>query len=194
MTINTNGQVEFGQGRLLSTSCDKNGIQVVPINSFVNENKAGTFTFNAIQFQHISSECSGKDFIIKVYDSSGSAIPISDQDGRKVTQVRVHFNEFDTSIPMFQDGVTNSVSNGGYWSDQFMLVGSDPIVVGTLTNLDKINTDEIDPSNPAYSYFRMDPEDNSFQISFVPSPQIRNGFADAKNIYRITLESAAHQD
>ena len=194
LTVNTNGAAEFGQGILRTTSCDSNGIKVTPVNSFLNQTKAGFFTFNAIQLQHISSDCQGMDFIIKVYDKTGEPISISTENGQEVKEVRVFFQTFSDSIPMSQnDNNSNSVSIEGYWPDQFTLVGNSPIVVGTLSNLFEKPGSNIDLTKPASTYFELDKNENAFQVSFNPSSEIKTGFADSKNVYRITLESVVHQ-
>jgi hypothetical protein len=194
LTLNTNGRTEFGQGVMSTTSCDTNGILVTPINSFFNKTKAGRFTFNAIQFQHISANCAGKDFIIKVYNQNGEALEIT-RDGNNVfNEARVYFQPFTSSISISDnDGTPNTVTLSGYWANQFALVGSSPIVVGTLNNLIQMDPEaEVTPAVSASEFFELDLEENSFQITFDPTGELAAGFADSKNVYRISIESTDH--
>ena len=194
LTLNTNGTVEFGQGIVETTSCDSNGIKVTPMDSFFNKDKAGTFTFNAIQLEHISANCVGKDLIIKVYNSQGQAITLTQDESNSYTQARIYFKPLTSDILIAQlDGDSNSVSYYGYWAEQFELLGSAPIQVATLGNLYNLDP-EVDPipGEPATNYFALDPDENSLQIAFDPSQLLAEGFADAKNVYRISIESTDH--
>lgn len=195
LTLNTNGRTEFGQGVLSTTACDTNGILVTPINSFFNKEKAGTFTFNAIQFQHISANCTGKDFIIKVHDQSGADLEITRDENGVYKEIRVHFQPFTNSILISDnDGTPNTVTLSGYWAEQFSLVGSSPIVVGTLNNLIQIDPEaEVSPGALASDFFELDLDENSFQITFDPSGELAAGFADSKDVYNISIESTEHQ-
>ena len=195
LTLNTNGRTEFGQGVMSTTACDTNGILVTPINSFFNKTKAGTFTFNAIQFQHISANCAGKDFIIKVYNQNGEEIEITRDGSSAYKEARVYFQPFTNSILISDnDGIPNTVSLSGYWANQFSLLGTSPIVVGTLNNLIQIDAEaEIVAGSSASDSFELDLEENSFQVTFDPSGELAAGFADSKNVYNISIESTEHQ-
>lgn len=196
LSLNTNGRTEFGQGVISTTSCDTNGIKVTPINSFFNQQQAGTFTFNAIQIERISANCAGKDFIIKVLNQDGEALEITNNDGEIFTEARVYFQPFLPAIQVSEnDGDANTVSLSGYWANQFSLVGSAPISVGTLNNL--IQTDpeeEVIAGSSAADFFELDLEESAFQITFDPSGELAAGFADSKNIYYISIESVNHGD
>ena len=195
INLNNNGAVEYGQGVSQVTRCDSDGIEVTPINSFLNETNAGTFTFNAIQLKHISANCAGVDFIIKVFNQNGEALAITKDESQFFYQARVYFNPFSSDVLISNnDGSPNTVTDSGYWADQFTLVGSAPIVVGTLNNLFEIDPENPgQPNQPANQFFELDLNENAFQITFNPSTEIASGFTDSKNVYRITLESVAHQ-
>jgi hypothetical protein len=195
LNLNTNGRAEFGQGVISTTSCDTGGIKVTPINSFFNQQSSGTFTFNAIQVEQISATCAGKDFIIKVLNQDGEAIDIT-RDGTEVfTEARVYFQPFTDSIQISDnDGEANTVSLSGYWANQFSLVGSVPIIVGTLNNLIQIDPEAEVTSGPASEFFELDLQENAFQITFDPSGELAEGFADSKNAYFISIESVNHED
>ena len=195
LTLNTNGRTEFGQGVMSTTTCDTNGIKVTPINSFYNKQAAGSFTFNAIQFEHISANCAGRDFIIKVYNQNGDLLEITNDGEERYREARVYFQPFTNSIQISEnDGEANTVSLSGYWAEQFSLIGSSPIIVGTLNNLIQIDGEaEIVAGSTASDSFELDLEENSFQITFDPSGELAAGFADSKNVYNISIESTEHQ-
>ena len=195
INLNNNGNVEFGQGVLQTSTCDSNGILVTPINSFANESRGGTFLFNAIQITKIASTCSGKDFLIRVYDGEGDLISLTEGDSGNVYSARIQFNSLAEEVLVGgQDSGSNTVSEYGYWADQFTLSENVPILVGTLNNLvkkDSVGEPVIGES--AKDYFEFDSGDNGFQISFNPSSQIAEGFANSRNVYRITLETVSRQ-
>jgi hypothetical protein len=197
LTLNTNGLAEFGQGVISTTSCDTGGIKVTPINSFFNQQRAGTFTFNAIQVEQISANCAGKDLIIKVLNQDGQALEITNNDGVIFTEARVYYQPFTDLIQISEneEGEANTVSLSGYWAEQFSAVGPAPISVGTLTNLIQINPEEdVAPGSSATEFFELDLEENAFQITFDPSGELAAGFADSKNVYYISIESVNHGD
>jgi hypothetical protein len=196
LSLNTNGRTEFGQGVISTTSCDTNGIKMTPINSFFNQQRAGTFTFNAIQVEQISANCAGKDLIIKVLNQDGQAIEITNNDGVIFTEARVYYQPFTDSIQISEnDGDANTVSLSGYWAEQFSLVGSSPITVGTLSNLIQIDPEvEVTAGSSAAEFFELDLEESAFQITFDPSGELAAGFADSKNVYYISIESVNHGD
>ena len=195
LSLNTNGRTEFGQGVISTTSCDTGGIKVTPINSFFNQQRAGTFTFNAIQVEQISANCQGKDFIIKVLNQDGQALELTNIDGVIFTEARVYFQPFTDLIQISEnDGDANTVSLSGYWAEQFSAVGPAPISVGTLTNLIQIDPDLVVTAGSAADFFDLDLEESAFQITFDPSGELASGFADSKNVYYISIESVNHGD
>ena len=196
LSLNTNGRTEFGQGVISTTSCDSGGIKVTPINSFFNQQRSGTFTFNAIQVEHISANCAGKDFIIKVLNQDGQALEITNNDGVIFTEARVYFQPFTNLIQISEnDGDANTVSLSGYWAEQFSAAGPAPIAVGTLNNLIQIDPEvEVTAGSSAAGFFELDLEENAFQITFDPSGELAAGFADSKNVYYISIESVNHGD
>jgi hypothetical protein len=69
------GRLEFGQGVLTSTSCDSS-VVVTPYATFANASgTAAKYKLTDIQLSGISTNCYGKDFVIKVYDSA-TATPL----------------------------------------------------------------------------------------------------------------------
>jgi len=196
LNLNTNGRAEFGQGVISTTSCDTNGIKVTPINSFFNQQSSGSFTFNAIQLEQISANCAGKDFIIKVLNQDGEALEITNNGTEVFTEARVYFQPFTELIQISEneEGEENTVSLSGYWANQFSLVGSAPITVGTLNNLNQIDPEADVTSGPASDFFELDLEESALQITFDPSGELAAGFANSTNVYFISIESVNHED
>ena len=78
ISLNSGGQVEFGQGIAVTTACSGSSVlTVTPNSSFVNATGAGAFYFTSVTVSGIPSNCNGVDFTISVYDSTTStALPI----------------------------------------------------------------------------------------------------------------------
>jgi hypothetical protein len=78
ITLGTNNTREFGQGVERTVFCggSEARIQVIPTSEFVNsdsEESAGSFSVKSIAVTDIPEKCSGVDFIISAYGSSGSS-------------------------------------------------------------------------------------------------------------------------
>jgi hypothetical protein len=196
ISLNGGGEVEFGQGYIATTTCDSNGIRVTPINSFYNKVGPASFTFNAIQIEDVSENCAGYDLIIKVYNNDGQALEITTDGDVSYSEARVYVQPFSPSILISEDYTEpNTVSLSGYWADQFKLVGTSPIVVGTLSNMVQLDEEaEVTAGSYAADFFEVDPDLNSFQITFDPSGDLASGFADSKNVYHISIQSVDHQE
>ena len=70
------GRLEFGQGVLTSTACDSS-VVVTPFATFANASGAAAkYKLTDIQLSDISTNCYGRDFVIKVYDSA-TATPLN---------------------------------------------------------------------------------------------------------------------
>ena len=73
ISINANQNIEFGQGVQKSIFCGgTKSITVTPISSFANSEELGTFGLTGITVSDIPDECSDRDFVVKVYNSSGT--------------------------------------------------------------------------------------------------------------------------
>lgn len=195
ISLNGGGEVEFGQGYLTTTTCDSDGIRVTPINSFFNKEGPSSFTFNAIQVEDVSANCAGKDLIIRVHNRDGQVIDITTDGSTSYNEVRVFFQPFSNELVISDDyEQENIVSLSGYWEDQFSLVNSSPIVIGTLSNLFQMESEaEVTTGSYAYEFFEVDQDENSFQITFDPTGELASGFADSKNVYYISIQSVEHQ-
>ena len=66
ITIGTENSVEFGQGFTATTSCDSDGITVVPSSVLAS----GTFNLESITVSGVSSNCATKNFTFKVLNAS----------------------------------------------------------------------------------------------------------------------------
>ena len=202
ITLNNSeaSKAELGNGIIATTACDDSGIVVTPYESFINRSNH-KFTFNEITLSNISQNCAGKDFKIVVRDSSGNVLPISIQnDGTLITEVRVYFNQYA--------GANGTVDRNGNLNDMFTLVGGDSTTV-TITAINGLESTGValpedangdvnwNGDNPK-TYWQLRSDTNAVSIVFNPSPALTNdsiaGFADARNVYRITLESTDHAD
>ena len=204
ITLNPGNTIEFGQGVVEAVSCDADGITVTPVQSFVNQNTSGRFTFNEVDIGDVSSSCLGKDFIIKLLDENGNIQNISaSADGSTFNEVRIHFSGLSSD---------SDVTVDGYFENLFTLVTTVPnqeLNVSTINNLDQI-VSNIDPdtgeelniwdkiANPdPTSFWRINLRANSFQIILNPdnnsgSGDSVNGFADARHVSHISIESVDH--
>jgi hypothetical protein len=196
IALNGGGEVEFGQGKITTTTCDPDGILVTPITSFYNKEGPSSFTFNAIQVENVSANCAGKDLIIRVHNSNGQVIDITTDGTTSYNEARVFFQPFSDGLVISDnDELPNIVSLSGYWEDQFSLVNnSAPIVIGTLSNLFQLDSEaEVTTGSNASDFFEVDQDENSFQITFDPTGELAAGFADSKNVYFISIQSVDHQ-
>jgi len=198
IALNGGGEVEFGQGKIATTTCDPDGILVSPDSSFYNKEGPSSFTFNSIQVENVSANCAGKDLIIRVHNRDGEVINITTDGITSYNEARVFFQPFSSqpgALLISDDyDLPNIVSPSGYWKDQFLLVGSSPIVVGTLSNLFQIDSEaDVTLGSNAFTFFEVDQDENSFQITFDPTGELASGFADSKNVYYISIQSVDHQ-
>lgn len=200
ISINSSGgsAAELGGGVLETPACDNTGIMVTPFESFVNR-ESHKFTFNEMTLTRISQNCEGKDFIIKVLDENQNVLPVSvSSDGTLITSVRIYFNNFS--------GASRTVDNNGNLTDMFTLVGGDSttVTVSAISGLESTGVSlPVDGNgdvnwngdNPK-TYWQLHADEN--EVSIVLNPSATNladsvsGFADARHVYKITLESTDH--
>ena len=70
INLNTDNNVEFGQGVVTTTACDGNGITVTPYSTFINATGGGEHKLTSIRLSGIDSSdgaCEGKTFRIRAY-------------------------------------------------------------------------------------------------------------------------------
>ena len=197
VTLNTNGQTEFGQGVLVATACDGNGMNVSPVNSFRNSAGTGKFEFDGILIDNISGNCAGKDLVIRVYDEDGNPLELT-RETPPVTQIRLYFNPMPTDGSLLIDlsdlPFPNTVNFEGYWPEQFTLEGpaTTLINVSAVGNLSAKSAEVPEDDQPALRYFQIDAIENSVQIDFDPTDELVSNFRDTRNVYKITIESKEH--
>lgn len=74
INLGSSAPIEFGQGLALTTACD-NEILLTPNSTFINDESGGAFKLTSIKVSEIDLDaCSGKDFTIKVFGSSPTAL------------------------------------------------------------------------------------------------------------------------
>jgi hypothetical protein len=194
------GSAEFGQGYVTTTTCDPGGIEVTPVYAYTNRSGDGSFTFSTIQVEGVSANCAGKDLIIKVYNSNGEAIDITTDGTTTYQEIRVYFRPFvNATVIAEDDSEPNTVLTNGSWANQFEGVGSAPVVIFTLGNLlPKPGASPVpdplpSPGPSASVHFVLDPYENAFEITFDPDGADATGFADARDVYNISIQSVDHQ-
>lgn len=84
VNINSGRNVEFGQGQVAATACSgSNSLTLQPMNSFDNANN--NFLFSGITVSGVPSSCSGAQFTITVYASTGNtALSIYNTNSKEV--------------------------------------------------------------------------------------------------------------
>jgi hypothetical protein len=70
ITLNSGNDIEFGQGTESVVACDTDGIGVDLTSSYVSS----TFKVATVVLSGIATTCNGKDFVVTLRDSSGTAI------------------------------------------------------------------------------------------------------------------------
>ena len=111
ISLNSGGNVEFGQGVALTTACD-NDVTVTPYSTFINEDGAGDFMFTSISVTGISEDCDGKIFTIKAYEE-GSDDPLD----LYITGGSTTYNSVQVSYSMSGDEGTFTLVDAGLLSD-----------------------------------------------------------------------------
>ena len=70
INLNTDNNVEFGQGVVTTTACDPDGITVTPFSTFINATGGGEHRLSSIRLSGIDSSegaCEGKTFRVRAY-------------------------------------------------------------------------------------------------------------------------------
>jgi hypothetical protein len=110
ISLNSNGNVEFGQAVARTLACDSNGITVTASASFVNAQGGGSYVLSSINVSGVdssSSGCQGEYLTIKAY---GNTAPTPLQFVSGVTQIPVAVN---SSNPIFSIESTSGISISG---------------------------------------------------------------------------------
>ena len=105
INLNTDGQVEFGQGVALSAICDSN-ITVSPYSAFQNSSNAGGHTLSGFRISDVdTTSCQDVTFTIKAYGET-SSIPVTLFSNDVEANIKVGFSGF--SLISDQTGMTLS--------------------------------------------------------------------------------------
>jgi hypothetical protein len=78
IALNAGGSVEFGQGMVATTACSGSAsLSITPTTTFTNVSGGGSYKLSGLTVGNIPSDCYGKDFVIRAYDSTNStALPL----------------------------------------------------------------------------------------------------------------------
>jgi len=140
------GRVEFGQGIIQALACD-NSVTITPYATFANASGASAaYKLTAIRVTDMGAGCWGKDFIIKVYNSTDSTPLNIYQTGGSTnySQIRV-FN--DNGVFNLQDsGLTSSeISNitGGFQVTLFNSASPASVALAAATNVYKVSIESV---------------------------------------------------
>jgi hypothetical protein len=164
ISLNSGGNVEFGQGVAATTACDEDGISVTPFSTFINATGAGSHKLTSIRISGVDSraeQCSAKTFRIKAYGDGDQPLNLFNwteiEEGTETVIEDDNWNFID---------VTN---NGGdfFWTSG----GTD-------------NDDVIDVIND-------DLQQTAFTLNLVSrgSTITRTPLASASDVKKITIES-----
>ena len=110
ISLNSSGNVEFGQAVARTLACDSNGITVTASASFVNAQGGGSYVLSSINVSGVdssSSGCQGEYLTIKAYGNTAPT-PLEFLSG--VTQIPVAVN---SSNPIFSIEATSGISISG---------------------------------------------------------------------------------
>jgi len=162
LNVNAGNKAEFGQGRTIITTCDKNGgITVTPYAGFLNQSGSGKFALDSIILENVDAECVGDDFILQMYsESAAGALTLSE-----TATSPGNYQGFTSVRFYFQDSATVTMMSNQYTD------------VELLTDIDAGSTEFTN-------------NQNSFQLTF--DPDTYANFADAKDVFKITLQTAPH--
>jgi hypothetical protein len=129
ISLNSGGNVEFGQGVAQTTACDSNVI-LTPTSTFVNSEGGGDFLFTSVSVSDISESCFGKVFTLKAY-KNGQSEPLD---------LYSTYNNADPSNPIVYSQIqitdtsgTFALKNAGLLSDDITSTGSDNFTVTFVT-------------------------------------------------------------
>lgn len=147
ISLNSGGNVEFGQGVAMTAACD-DSIVVTPISTFINSENATSHTFSGVQLSTIDStseHCDGKDFIIKAYSNS-SQQTIFSSGGTSYDTLRVYDN--GGTFYVISDGSdyeemsSNNDNSGDLSNTSFTVTFNTPIAAAE--DIDKITVESVD--------------------------------------------------
>jgi hypothetical protein len=86
INLNSNNNVEFGQGFVATTACDSDGITVTPFSTFINSTGGGEHKLTSIRLNGIDSSdgaCEGKTFRIRAYGDGPDPLDLFEWEERE---------------------------------------------------------------------------------------------------------------
>jgi hypothetical protein len=163
IVINATGGsgIEFGQGVVQTINCQgTQSVLVTPFAGFQNETSTGNFTLDSIYIENIHKSCLGKDFIVKIFDSSSSnPLELSES-----VTIGTTYDKFRSLRFHWADQTTVRVLGSQYTDVEF---------VSDIQDSTDFNNNE-----------------TGFIVTF-DADRIE-GFANASDVHKITLETAPH--
>ena len=102
INLNSGTPVEFGQGIVVTTACDDNGIVITPQATFFNNGDDSEFLFTMLTLTDISTNCDGKAFTIKAY-KNGQSSSLNLYETNSIIYDEINVNYFAGSFS-FGDG------------------------------------------------------------------------------------------
>ncbi len=140
------GRLEFGQGVLTSTACDSS-VVVTPFATFANASGAAAkYKLTDIQLSDISTNCYGRDFVIKVYDSA-TATPLNLYQAGGSTNynvLRVYDN--NGTFTLADSGLTQSeisAVTGGFKVTLFNSASPAAVALAEAANVARITVESV---------------------------------------------------
>jgi hypothetical protein len=165
IVLNAGGgsDLEFGQGVTQIVNCQgTREVLVTPFAGFYNEEDGGNFTLDSIYIENIHKSCLGKDFIVKIFDNS-------------------------TNNPL-----ELSEANEGEIYEKFKSVRFHWVNHTTVTMMGTQYTDVefVSDTSGGADGIDFNANETGFLVTFDAGSI--EGFANASNVFKITLETAPH--
>ena len=114
ISLNSGGQVEFGQGISVAAGCaGSSNLTLTPRSSFVNASGAGAYYLSSVTVTGIPSSCNGKDFQISAFDDNAgtSALPMFNA---TKTIANIYSNAGTFEVGFDDTGTAVSSTSGGF--------------------------------------------------------------------------------
>jgi len=131
ITINTNNNIQFGQGVVQATSCD-DAVSISANSSFTNASGAGSFNIDTVTVAGVADACSGKTFTIRAYDST-TATALTLNSGGTPTTAFVFVPTISGSCTIAITGSTFSNSACTYSSNSNTISIKTPITLSAAS-------------------------------------------------------------
>ena len=137
INLNSGTPVEFGQGIVVTTACDENGIVITPQATFFNNGDDSEFLFTMLTLTDISTNCNGKAFTIKAY-MNGQSSALNLYETNSIIYDEINVNYFAGSFS-FGDGGLESGDIEDIATGFAMTIGA-----GTLPSVALASAQDVD--------------------------------------------------